>query len=140
MSEKKTKDEAPATDEAKKEKAPKVVKHIDVRIEEAREDIVALERKLAILINERDNRAALEGITVGTSVTFEYGRGDKRRTMTGTVVATGDDAKQGRLLAVQVGEGLDIETLKIRAGDVQFDNAAKTDVVPEGANPLEGIA
>ena len=117
--------------EAAAPKAPKVVKHIDVRIEEATAAVDAARAKLAQLINERDNRSRIESIDKGSVVTFEYGRGEKRRTLTGTVTATKDDDKQGRLLAVTVGEGFDAELLQIRAADVQFN--------AEG-DALEGIS
>jgi len=106
--------------EQTKEKAPKIVKHIDVRIEEATLAVDAARAKLAQLINERDNRSRIDSIAVGSTVSFEYGRGEKRRTLSGVVTATKDDEKAGRLLAVTVGEGFDAQLLQIRAADVQF--------------------
>jgi hypothetical protein len=98
----------------------KVVKHLDARIADAREDVEKAEAKLAKLLTEQANRALIENVGIGDEVRFEYGRGEKRRVLTGTVVAVGNDEKQGRLLAVTYGEGIDVETVKIRAVDILF--------------------
>lgn len=98
----------------------KVVKHIDARIEDAREDVAKAQSKLEKLLIEKANRDRIENLSAGEEVRFEYGRGEKRRVLEGVVIATGDDEKMGRMLAVQVGEGLNVETYKIRAVDVLF--------------------
>lgn len=111
------------SNEKTEDKKPKVVKHIDEKIKDAREDVAKAQAKLDALLLEQANRGRVDSLAVGSTVSFEYGRGEKRRVLTGNVVAVGDDEKLGKLLAVQVGEGLDIETLKIRAADVQFEEA-----------------
>lgn len=104
-------------------KGPRVVKHIDVRIAEAREDLEKLEARVNRLIAEKEGQDRIASLTVGTTINFEYGRADKRRTMTGTVSAVGTGDQEGKL-AVVVGEGFDAETFKISAGDVLFGDAA----------------
>ena len=96
---------------------------LDERIKDAREDVEKAQAKLDKLLAEKANRDRIENLATGTAITFEYGRGEKRRVLHGTVVAIGDDPKLGRLLAVQSGEGLDVQTYKIRAADVLFDDA-----------------
>ena len=94
---------------------------LDEKIKDAREDVEKAQAKLDRLLTELANRERIENLAVGTVVKFEYGRGDKRRVLEGTIIASGDDEKLGRQFAVQAGEGLDIATYKIRASDVQFD-------------------
>lgn len=100
---------------------PQTTTLLDEKINDAREDLVKAQAKLDRLLTEKANRDRIEGVSVGANVSFEYGRGEKRRVLQGTVVALGDDDKMGRLLAVQAGEGLDIQTYKIRAADVRFE-------------------
>ena len=98
---------------------------LDEKIKDAREDVEKAQAKLDRLLIELANRERIEGLTIGTVVKFEYGRGDKRRTLEGTIIAAGDDEKLGKQFAVQAGEGLDIATYKIRAADVLFDEAGE---------------
>ena len=98
---------------------------LDEKIKDAREDVEKAQAKLDRLLIELANRERIEGLAVGTVVKFEYGRGDKRRTLEGTIIAAGDDEKLGKQFAVQAGEGLDIATYKIRAADVLFDEVAE---------------
>ena len=98
---------------------------LDEKIKDAREDVEKAQAKLDRLLIELANRERSEGLAVGTVVKFEYGRGDKRRTLEGTIIAAGDDEKLGKQFAVQAGEGLDIATYKIRAADVLFDEAGE---------------
>lgn len=98
---------------------------LDEKIKDAREDVEKAQAKLDRLLIELANRERIEGLAVGTVVKFEYGRGDKRRTLEGTIIAAGDDEKLGKQFAVQAGEGLDIATYKIRAADVLFDEAGE---------------
>lgn len=96
---------------------------LDEKIKDAREDVAKAEAKLAKLLTEQANRSRTENVKVGDDVNFEYGRGDKRRVLTGTIVAVGNDEKLGKMLAVQAGEGLDVQTYKIRAADIVFAEA-----------------
>lgn len=112
---------APQTEGTDAEPTIRVVKDLDARINDATEDLAKAQAKLDKLLTERDNRAKLDTLGAGASVNFEYGRGEKRRVLSGIVVAAGDDGKGTRMLAVAVGEGIDVETYKIRAVDVLFD-------------------
>jgi len=104
---------------------PTVTTLLDERIKDAREDVAKAQAKLDKLMIEKANRDRIENLSAGTAIKFEYGRGEKRRVLHGTVVAIGDDPKLGRLLAVQSGEGLDVQTYRIRAADVLFDEVAE---------------
>lgn len=100
---------------------------LDERIKDAREDVTKAQAKLDKLLTEAANRDRIAGLAKGTEVSFEYGRGEKRRTLTGTIIASDTDPKMGRVFAVQTGTGVDIQTLKIRAADVLFDAGAEAD-------------
>lgn len=100
---------------------------LDERIKDAREDVTKAQAKLDKLLTEAANRDRIAGLDKGTEVSFEYGRGEKRRTLTGTIIASDTDPKLGRVFAVQTGTGVDIQTLKIRAADVLFDAGSETD-------------
>lgn len=100
---------------------------LDERIKDAREDVAKAQAKLDKLLTEAANRDRIAGLDKGTEVSFEYGRGEKRRTLTGTIIASDNDPKMGRVFAVQTGTGVDIQTLKIRASDVLFDAGSETD-------------
>lgn len=100
---------------------------LDERIKDAREDVAKAQAKLDKLLTEAANRDRIAGLDKGTEVSFEYGRGEKRRTLTGTIIASDNDPKMGRVFAVQTGTGVDIQTLKIRAADVLFDAGSETD-------------
>jgi hypothetical protein len=103
--------------------APTFTTLLDEKIKDAQEDFDKAKAKLDKLLSERANRERIENLAVGTEVTFEYGRGEKRRELSGSVVAAGDDPKTGRMLVISVGSGLDVQTYKIRATDVLFDSA-----------------
>lgn len=130
---------APATTEGKK--GPRVVKHIDVRIEEAREDVNKAQARLDALIAERNNRERYENLAAGQSVSFEFGRAEKRRVVTGTIQSIHDDGKGGKTLVVLTGEGLDQQINKIAATSVLFDApAAAEEAAASQADVLAGVA
>lgn len=93
------------------------------KLAELREDLAALQAKIAKLEAQEANEGAVAALTKGDTVSFEYGRGEKKRIMTGVIVGEGNDPKLGRQFAVQVGEGLDVQAVKIRAADVIFGAA-----------------
>lgn len=97
-------------------------KTLQEKIDAARASVKASEARLSALLREQFQAANIDAIKVDVVVTFEFGRAEKKRTLTGKVVAIGDDEKLGRMLAVQAGEGLDIQTYKIRAVDAQIVN------------------
>jgi len=47
----------------------------------------------------------LANVDVGNRVEFTFGRAEKKRTLSGVVIAVGEDAKAGKLAAIQSGEG-----------------------------------
>ena len=100
---------------------------LDEKIKDAREDVAKAQSKLDKLLLEAANRDRILNLLPGTEVSFEYGRGEKRRALAGKVVAIADDPKMGRVLAVVTGEGVDIETYKIRSSDVLFDAGSEAD-------------
>ena len=56
-------------------------------------------------------------IEKGDNVTFNWGRGEKRRVLTGAVVGIKDDTN-GRWVAILSGEGFDANTYKVRVADI----------------------
>lgn len=79
-----------------------------------------LSDKLAELRNEEENGSKYDAITVGDIVEYVFGRGDKKRTLSGKVKAIGDDNGTIKLL-VESGEGLDITVNKIDRSTVVFN-------------------
>lgn len=62
-------------------------------------------------------------IQEGDAITFQFGRGDTRKEMTGSVLGVKDDAN-GRWIAVSAGEGFEMQTYRIRAADILTNAAA----------------
>ncbi|MFN8992591.1 MAG: hypothetical protein ACK5X3_02815 [Pseudomonadota bacterium] len=60
----------------------------------------------------------LANVDVGNRVEFTFGRAEKKRTLSGVVIAVGEDAKAGKLAAIQSGEGMDVTTYKVRFADI----------------------
>lgn len=118
-----TPDTQPATNEGKK--GPRVVKHIDVRIEELREDIAERQAKLDALLASKSNQENVSKIERGTAISFEYGRGDKKRTESGIVLAVVPNEKTGAIqFNVLVGTGLESKTLIVSDANLIFDAPA----------------
>lgn len=128
--------EQPTTAEGKR--GPRVVKHIDERIAEAREDVTKAQQKLAALEAERNNRERYENLAAGQVVNFEFGRAEKRRVVSGTIKSVHDDGKGGKVLVVESGEGLDIQINKVPATSVLFDEQAAP--AADQADALQGVA
>lgn len=63
------------------------------------------------------NSERYAAIAVGATVTFDFGRGGKRRDLTGTVIAADADT-----LAIQTGEGLDAQIVKVPRTTVKFED------------------
>jgi len=123
--------------------AVKQLTHNQLKINDLKEDIAKAEKKvselkekLAGLEQIEANAAQYDTIKVGSTVQFNFGRGDKKRLLTGTVTAEGHDEKLGRMLAVSHGEGLDVSIVKIRVLDVVFGNDGST---VDPADPLSGV-
>lgn len=105
------------------EKKPRVVKHIDVRIEELREDIAERQAKLEALLRERSSRDAVANLKRGDAISFEYGRAESKRVESGTILAVATNDKGVTQFNVLVGEGLESKTLIVAASAV---------ILPEG--------
>lgn len=105
-------------------KAPRVTKTIEVRVEEARTAVAKAQATLAALESELNNRTRFENLAAGQVVSFEFGRAEKRRTLSGTILSVHEDPKGGKLLVVQSGEGLDIQINKVPASSIIFDGEA----------------
>lgn len=105
-------------------KAPRVTKTIEVRVEEARAAVAKAQATLAALESELNNRTRFENLAAGQVVSFEFGRAEKRRTLSGTILSVHEDPKGGKLLVVQSGEGLDIQINKVPASSIIFDGEA----------------
>lgn len=100
---------------------------LDARIADAVEDVINAQAKLASLRKQKENESLIEQLAVGQRISAEYGRAEKRRLVTGTITAIGDDPKLGRLVAITIGEGLDVQLVKVRAADVIFNTEAVND-------------
>ncbi len=105
-------------------KAPRVTKTIEVRVEEARSAVAKAQATLAALESELNNRTRFENLAAGQVVSFEFGRAEKRRVLSGTILSVHEDPKGGKLLVVQTGEGLDIQINKVPASSIIFDAPA----------------
>ena len=100
----------------------KSVTLLEAKIEDAREDLAKAQTKLDALLAQQANADKITALKVGDSVTFKYGRADKARDLTGTIVAVGTDEKtKATVLAIQTGEGVDIQTVKVLASAVKFE-------------------
>lgn len=104
-------------------KGPKVVKHLDVRIQEARENVAAAQVKLDKLLAEKANEGKLDAIAAGEKIKFNFGRGEKARTLEGTVLAAETGKGSSNKLKVLAGEGFDATSYDITAAAVIFDAA-----------------
>lgn len=89
---------------------------LETRLANAR----ALVAKYEAMLN---SQAQINNVQVGDEVTYKFGRSDKSRTESGTVTAVGD-TPQGRVVAIQTGEGLDIVLRKVRAADILSNPSA----------------
>lgn len=106
----------PATNEGKK--GPRVVRARDEIIADLKEDIVALQAKLAKLEADKAAEEQLEALAVGDAVSFVYGRADNRRIESGSVIAAGRNDKGVFQFNVLTGEGLTSETKLIGAAAI----------------------
>lgn len=89
---------------------------LEQRLENARKLVAKYEQQINAL-------RQINNVEVGDDVDFKFGRSEKARTLTGTVIAVAD-TDQGRMVAIQTGEGLDVETKKVRAADIITNRTA----------------
>lgn len=86
--------------------------------------IAATEKLLAKYRAQLNAEKQINNVQVGdANVTFKFGRSEKSREETGTVIGIADTA-QGKVVAIQVGEGIDIAIRKVRAADIISNPAA----------------
>lgn len=75
--------------------------------------------KIKAAINTQE---ILQSVKAGDTATFTYGRAEKVRELSGTVVAVGDRTDERgratRIAVINSGEGLDIEQYKVRVADI----------------------
>lgn len=71
-------------------------------------------------------KAVSFNVAIGDSISFKYGRAEKVRTETGTVVARKSQAKGADLLKVQIGTGFDTEFVTICPNAIIAINAVET--------------
>ena len=106
----------PATNEGKR--GPRVVRARDEIIADLKEDIAALQAKLAKLEADKAAEEQLEALAVGDAVSFVYGRADSRRIESGHIIAAGRNDKGVFQFNVLTGEGLTSETKLIGAAAI----------------------
>lgn len=107
------------------------------------EKIALTEALLAKYRAEELAEAIKADIREGDVVTFNFGRGDKKRSYTGAIVGIKNDEAQGLLLRVSVGEGFDVEVYKVHVRDLTSNvtqderNATVVEEAPvEATDPL----
>lgn len=104
-------------------KGPKVVKHLDVRIQEAREDVTKAQGRLDKLLAEKANEGLFESIEEGKMFTFNYGRGEKAGIRDGIVLIAEKGKGGANKVRFTVGSGFDAEILDVRADAIVFPTA-----------------
>lgn len=82
------------------------------------------ERLLAQYKEEKAAQALRDSIETGDTVTFDFGRGDTKKSLTGTVLGMKDDSN-GRWIKVQIGDGFDAETKTIRTASITANPKAE---------------
>lgn len=108
--------ELPATNEGKR--GPRVVRARDEVIADLKEDIAALQAKLAKLEADKAAEEQLESLKMGDNVSFVYGRAESRRIESGHIIAAGRNDKGVFQFNVLTGEGLTSETKLIGAAAI----------------------
>lgn len=87
--------------------------------------ITKLETEKAALIAKAAADVSVK-VAIGDSISFKYGRAEKVRTETGTVVARKSQDKGADLLKVQIGTGFDTEFVTIYPNAINAINAVET--------------
>lgn len=113
------------------------ITEIDDKIAELQVKKVGLEAKLADIVDP-------DMVVAGANIEFEYGKGDGRRTLLGTVLGRKNaeaGAKGGDLVKVAVGEGFDAQIVTISPNVVTKIVAAEgTEVAVSETDALNGVA
>jgi hypothetical protein len=87
--------------------------------------IVKLQAERAELVVKAESDVT-QKFAVGDSINFKYGRAEKARTETGTVVAVKVQDKGADLVKVQIGTGFDTEFVTIYPANIISINAVET--------------
>lgn len=74
--------------------------------------IAKLQAQRAEIAAKADSEVDFARVEQGTIITFEYGRAEKRRTLTGVVMGRKGQDKGPDLLKVRVGEGFEAEIVQ----------------------------
>lgn len=107
-------------------KGPRVVKHLDVRIEEARENVAAAVAKLDKLLEQQKNEALFDTIKSGDVFDFNFGRGEKARVLNGTVVIAEQGKGASNKVRFTCGTGFDAIICDVLAGAIVFPEGASS--------------
>lgn len=86
------------------------------KLDQARLMVAKYEAQLAA-------EAIKNNIEAGDEVTFNYGRGDSKKELSGTVLGIKDDAN-GRWVAISAGEGFDMQRYTVRTADITSNPTA----------------
>ncbi len=84
--------------------------------------------------------AILLNVTAGNKVDFNFGRGEKKRTLSGVVVAVKDDEKLGRIARIQVGEDFDAQFYNTRVADITVNHDAPVEASDEPSDETDPLA
>lgn len=100
------------------------------------EEKLAEAKRLVAMYEEQLSQEKLrENIVAGDTVTFDFGRGESKATLTGCVLGIKDDSN-GRWVKVQIGEGFDADVKTIRTAVItanpQAEERAAKEETPEG--------
>lgn len=98
------------------------------------EKITATRALLAKYLAEQNAEKQINNVQVGDDITFNFGRADRVRSITGTVQAVAD-TDLGRVVSVLTGEGIDAELKRVRA-DAITENRTAASRAPEEAAPV----
>ena len=98
------------------------------------EKLVAARKLVAKYEQQIATAAITNNIEVNDQITFRFGRTDKVRELAGVVTGI-KDGPTGRMVAVITGEGFDVQTVKIRVGDI-ISNAAADARTGNAGDPL----
>lgn len=89
------------------------------------EEKLAQAKRLVAQYEEQLKQEQLrDNIENGDVVTFDFGRGDSKQTLTGTVLGMKDDSN-GRWIKVQIGEGFDADVKTIRTAAITSNPQAE---------------
>jgi hypothetical protein len=87
---------------------------------------------------ELNSQALINNVEAGDTVSFNFGRAEKKKTLTGTVTGV-RDINLGRQVKVSVGEGFDAETKVIFARDITANPTAEARANPaQVETPADG--